>query len=95
MSSKYTKFARGRECQIRIPGYCTHNPEQSVPCHLNGGGMGLKMPDILNAIGCSVCHDIVDFRKPIKEFSRDEIKIMHHEGIFRTIIMMNEENLFQ
>ncbi|ECK2143415.1 DUF1364 domain-containing protein, partial [Salmonella enterica subsp. enterica serovar Enteritidis] len=27
------KAARGRECQVRIPGYCNHNPETTVLAH--------------------------------------------------------------
>ncbi|WP_157795538.1 nuclease domain-containing protein, partial [Escherichia coli] len=27
------KAAKGQICQIRIPGYCNHNPETSVLAH--------------------------------------------------------------
>ena len=27
------KAAKGQMCQIRIPGYCNHNPETSVLAH--------------------------------------------------------------
>lgn len=60
--SKLRKSARGRECQIRIPGVCNFNPETTVLCHLNGAGMGMKHPDLFGAFGCSACHDAIDGR---------------------------------
>jgi len=42
MADKYTESARGQECQVRIPGICSHDPETVVFAHLNGGGMGMK-----------------------------------------------------
>ena len=82
--SKYRESARGEMCQIRIPGHCNFNPETTVLAHLNGGGMALKHSDIHGAFACSSCHDIVDGRKSIVEFTKDEIKLMHLEGIIRT-----------
>lgn len=97
MASKYTKSAKGQECQIRIPGVCNHNPETTVPCHLNGAGMALKHLDIHQAFGCSSCHDIVDFRPEAKkhDFTRDEIKLMHLEGVIRTQIIMVKEGILK
>ena len=39
--SKLRKLARDRECQVRIPGICNHNPETTVLAHLGGAGMGI------------------------------------------------------
>ena len=82
--SKYTKSARGVECQIRIPGVCNFNPETSVLAHLNGGGMATKHSDIHAAIACNDCHDVVDGRVQTKDFTPEEIKIMFLEGVIRT-----------
>lgn len=79
----YRKEARDRDCEIRIPGYCNGDPQTSCLCHINGGGMGTKQDDQEAAIGCSACHDIVDFRK-WTEFSREQIQLWHHEGAMRT-----------
>ncbi len=82
------KLAKGQECMIRVPYYCSHNPETVVLCHSNLtglSGMGMKAPDLCGAWGCSVCHDVVDFRIKAPEFSRLEIKLMHDEGIIRTL----------
>jgi len=59
-SKKILDSARGEDCQIRMPGVCNNNPETTVACHLNGGGMGTKHSDIFIAYGCSDCHAFVD-----------------------------------
>jgi Protein of unknown function (DUF1364) len=62
MSSLRTK-AKGRPCQIRIPGICNGDPETTVGCHYRLGGIsgiGLKSPDLLIAWGCSACHQAID-----------------------------------
>ena len=79
------KEARGRLCQIRIPGVCNHDPETTVLCHLGGGGMGLKQHDLFGAWGCSSCHDVIDGRaRASAVHPLSAIRIMHLEGIIRT-----------
>ena len=54
------KAARGRECQVRIPGVCNGNPETSVLAHIRLTGLcgtGTKPPDLIATIACSACHD--------------------------------------
>jgi hypothetical protein len=95
--------AKGRECQIRIPGVCNNDRETVVLAHLNrkrlfGVGMGQKVPDIFGAFCCSACHDAVDWRSDAAPYdyekgfySLDELLIMHMEGVFRTQnILLNE-----
>ena len=88
--NKYTKSARGQECQIRIPYICNRNPETVVLCHLNGGGMGAKTHDIHGAYGCSACHDAIDGRRESLSWTRPQLKLMHYEGVIRTQTMMIE-----
>lgn len=80
--NKYTKSAREKECEIRIPGICNHNPMTTVFCHLNGGG-GMKHLDIHGSYGCSACHDAVDGRVQT-EFDGMDLKWFHYEGMVRT-----------
>lgn len=80
--------AKGRECQIRLPGVCLRSPLTVVLCHLNskrllGVGTGQKVPDLFAAWGCRACHDAVDGRNRT-EFSQEEIKEAFYEGVFRT-----------
>ena len=47
------KAARGRECQVRIPGVCNGNPETSVLAHIRLAelcGTGTKPPDLIATI---------------------------------------------
>jgi hypothetical protein len=61
MADKYTESARGQECQVRIPGICSHDPETVVFAHLNGGGMGMKRASIHGAYCCSSCAIVIWF----------------------------------
>jgi len=93
LSSKLTKSARGQECQVRIPDHCNFNPETVVLAHVNGGGMGMKSNDIHGAFCCSSCHDILDGRKPVREYTQDDLKLMHLEGVIRTQLIWISEGL--
>ncbi|MFJ5297473.1 DUF1364 domain-containing protein [Pseudomonas sp. NPDC088368] len=92
--TKLTKAARGRDCQVRVPGVCNGNPETTVLAHfrLTGTrcGAGLKPHDLQAAWACSACHDAVDARSKT-EFSRDELRVMHMEGVVRTIDILISE----
>ena len=47
-------------------------------------GMGMKPPDFCGAFGCDQCHSAVDGR--IKtNYTRDELRLMHAEGVMRTL----------
>ena len=86
--NKYTKSAKGQECQIRIPFVCNRNSETTVLAHLNGGGMGIKHLDIHATYACSACHDAVDGRLKVHSATRQELKGMHLEGVIRTQVLM-------
>lgn len=48
--SNLRKEAKGRECQVRLPGICNHNPETTVLAHYRMAGLngvGMKPDDIL------------------------------------------------
>ena len=82
-TSKIMKFARGKDCTVRIPGVCSFDPEKSVGAHRNGYGMGGKFHDFQTAICCSKCHAVLD-GKVRSEFTPDELLLMHYEGIMRS-----------
>lgn len=90
-----SKEARGRNCQVRIPGICNHNPETTVLAHYrlsDSCGTGIKPPDTQGAFACSACHDAIDGR--IKtDFTRDELRLYHAEGVFRTQQLLIDEQL--
>ena len=92
-SKKLRDAARGRECQIRIPGICNFNDETTVLCHyrMQGTcGTGFKPDDEQAAWGCSSCHAAVDGH--IKtEYSYDELRLFHAEGVMRTQANLRKE----
>lgn len=87
----YRKEARGRECQIRLAGVCNGNSETVVLAHYRmNSGIGIKPNDTQGAWSCSSCHDAVDGR--IKTtYSRDELRLAHAEGVFRTQEILRRE----
>ena len=89
--SKLRKYARDKECQIRLEGICNGNSETVVLCHLNGGGMGAKVDDRHGAHGCSSCHDEVDRRT--RNLESDFVKIALLEGVIRTQDLLIREGL--
>ena len=96
--SKITESARGRECQIRIPGVCNHDTTTVVWCHANGSaagkGIGMKSPDLLGAYGCFNCHSVVDGAPATPEvYSRSEVRLMFWEGHARSLRILIEEGL--
>lgn len=81
------KQARGRECTVRVPGHCTFNPETSVLAHYRLAGTcgtACKPDDMQGAIACNGCHDVIDGRVKTSEYTKDELRLMHAEGVFRT-----------
>ncbi len=89
------KEARGRGCMVRIPEVCNHNSETVVLCHyrLAGvSGMGMKSPDLIGAWACSSCHDAID-RRAHTDLDRDYVRLLHLEGMARTLAQLNREGL--
>lgn len=83
--TKLTKAARGRDCQVRIPGICNGNPETTVLAHYRMAGtcgVGCKPNDLQGAWACSACHDEIDRRT--RHLSNDEARHAHAEGVMRT-----------
>lgn len=89
------RLAKGKPCLIRIPGVCSGDPATTVLAHyrLAGySGTGLKPDDLLGAHACNRCHDVVDGREPRpSEFTREEIRLMHAEGVFRTLMVLKKQ----
>ncbi|EKL8326924.1 DUF1364 domain-containing protein [Escherichia coli] len=81
------KEARGRECQVRIYGICNGNPETTVLAHYRMAGTcgtAIKPHDMQAAIACSSCHDLIDGRVKTSDYTKEELRLMHAEGVFRT-----------
>ena len=92
---KLRKAAQGRECMVRLPGICNHNPETTVLAHVRlagVSGMGIKADDLLGAWCCSACHDAID-RRSNMDLDRDYVRLAHLEGMVRTIAKLRQEDL--
>lgn len=92
--SKLTKSARGRDCQVRIPGICNGNPETTVLAHYRLAGtcgMGIKPHDMLGAWACSSCHDEIDRRT--RRIDADSAALAHLEGVIRTQAILLKEGV--
>ncbi|HGM5907071.1 MULTISPECIES: DUF1364 domain-containing protein [Serratia] len=90
--SKLTKEARGRECQVRIPGVCNFNPETTVLAHYRLAGTcgtAIKPDDTQAAWACSACHDEVDRRT--RFIDANDARLMHAEGVMRTQEILRKE----
>ena len=97
MTDKFTKLARGRECQIRLPDICCFDNDTTVLAHVrlgNVSGMGLKAHSILGAWACYRCHQAVDAPATLK-LDRDYARLAHLEGVVRTIDKLIEEGVIK
>ena len=89
-------LARGRECQVRIPGICNRDPAATVPAHYRMAGLygtGMKPPDEIAAWACFCCHQLVDGRSYSAEYTREQIRLAHAEGVLRTIAILLDEGV--
>ena len=86
--------AKGRDCQVRLPGICNHNPETTVLAHyrlIGLAGMSIKGDDLAcGAWACSACHDAID-RRANMDLERDYVRLAHAEGVIRTIAALRAE----
>lgn len=80
---------------VRLPDICSHNPETTVLAHIRMAGlsgMGIKADDLLGAWACSSCHDAID-RRSHTDLDRDYVRLLHLEGMARTIAALRKEDL--
>jgi len=92
--SKLRKSAKGRECQIRLPGVCNFNNETTVLAHLGGSGIGMKRSDLAASFACSACHDAVDSRVRVG-ISNEQLELWHLHGMVRTQEIWEREGLIK
>ncbi len=94
--NRITKAARGRDCMVRLPG-CPNDTETTVLAHYRLAGTcgtGIKPNDLQAAHCCDWCHSRVDGRAK-SELSREELRLYHAEGCFRTIDTLVREGLIK
>lgn len=93
--SKLRDAARGQDCQVRIPGICNFRAETTVLAHYRLAGVcgtAIKPMDLIGAWACSDCHDALDGRiKARYGLKREELDLMHLEGMVRTIAALYKQ----
>jgi hypothetical protein len=88
-------YAEGKPCMIRLPGFCTHDPDTTVLAHERQAGItggSQKAPDLLGAWGCHICHGIVD-GKIKTDLDRDFVRVCFLEAVIRTQYQLIREGL--
>lgn len=89
------KAARGRPCQVRLPG-CDGGGETTVLAHYRMPGLcgvGIKPDDAIGAWCCGRCHDLVDGRVRNALTANYNFKHAHAEGVMRTIAQLRKEGI--
>lgn len=98
--SKFTKSAKGQECQVRLDFICDVTPDTVVLAHLPAGGfagMGQKTDDIFGAYCCHACHQVIDgaVPLPINFKDKNEVMVYAYQGMIRTQQIMMSKGLIQ
>jgi hypothetical protein len=100
--SAITEAARGRNCTMRLPGVCNHDPATSVWSHINsvrwGAGRGHKAPDICGLITCFECANALDGRRRKSDdgqpLDREFVKLCAYEGHLESLAILDKEGFF-
>lgn len=91
MKVNLRKEAKGRDCQVRLPGICNFNPETTVLAHYRmDTGIAKKPSDKRGAWACSACHDEIDRRTRILDY--DFVRQAHADAVFRTQDILEAES---
>lgn len=91
------KLAKGRECQVRLPGICNQDNETTVLAHyrlIGVSGMGIKSSDVCAAYACHQCHDVID-RRAYTWLEPEQVKLAHLEGVMRTLNILVKEGVLK
>ncbi len=76
---------------MRLPGICNFNPETTILAHYRLAGLcgtGMKPIDLIGAWACSDCHNAIDDGKAA--YTREQLDLMHLEGMCRTITALHK-----
>jgi len=91
------KFARGKPCQMRLGGICTHDPAKSIWSHppfgSAGKGMGMKSFDVCGAIACTACDAALDQPGANLVATRDEVVLAFMHAHFRSLVLLAEADI--
>lgn len=95
-ASKILESARGKDCQLRLPGVCSHNPETVIAAHIRIAGTcgtGIKPSNLLTVRGCDLCHAVIDGRERAPHITPEQLTLYIHEAHCRTLVEYEKEGL--
>lgn len=94
--SAITKSANGEDCQVRIPGVCTHDPATTIWSHARWGAAGrgkaIKAIDLAGAYCCVNCDAAYDGQMKTM-YTRDQIDADWCQGHFRSLVILKQKGL--
>ncbi len=95
--SKITASARGEDCQVRIPGVCTFDPEKTIWSHCRHGAAGkgksIKALDVAGAYACTACDACYDQMQGAKGMTREQIDLDWFMGHMRSLVLLAQKGL--
>ena len=94
VGDKYTRSAKGRMCQVRVPGVCRPDPTTTVLAHLNGAGMAMKHSSIHGAYACHECHAWLDHGWTRTALGTRAVRdLVHLQAVIRTQEIMIKDGV--
>lgn len=94
--SRITQSAHGEECQVRIPGVCSHDPEKTIWSHARWGAAGrgksIKAIDLAGAYCCTACDAAYDGQLKTR-YTRQEIDFDWCMGHLRSLVILQQKGL--
>jgi hypothetical protein len=90
--------ARGEECQVRIIGACTGNPEHTIwshaPLQAAGKGSGWKSICLAGAYCCTACDAVIDGQRPMPPgATRESVLLDWFMGHMRSLVRLKQKGL--
>ena len=97
-SDAIRRSARGRDCEVRIIGGCSRDPERTIwshaPLGAAGKGRGIKAIDLAGAYCCTACDAIVDGQAPLPDgATRESVILDWCIGHLRSLVILKQEGL--
>lgn len=93
--------ARGKDCQVRYVGICTHDPAHTIWSHARWGaqlgeggrGMGTKADDLSGAYACGACDAAFDQMTGAGDLTRAELDLDWMMGHLRSLGILQRDGL--
>jgi len=94
--TKIRKSANGEDCQMRLPGICTHDPATTIWSHARWGSAGrgksIKALDEAGAYTCTRCDAAYDGQLKTV-YTRDQIDADWCQAHFRSLVILKQKGL--